>query len=810
MPQARRTIRKFLHKCFQCHKMQAPPFARPIMPPLPPTRVRPAKPFEFVGLDFLGPTTTKQDGINVKAWILIICCMVTRGIYLEPTRDMSSISVINVLRRFISRRGKPRRILSDNAPTFVQIHKALDLLTGPPSETSPWDYTTKNGIRWEFIPAYAPWMGATYERLIGLVKKAIQRTIGRRILDYDDLCAFLSEVEASVNSRPITWVSDLPGAPLPLTPKDLIQNSGPNDLGVITCELDCDDEKLSGPEQLAAIWKAYREAADVFWDRWSQEYILAIRERAGWNHKAPKSQSKFLPSIGQIVLVEMDLRPRNLWPLAKIVKLNGSTNEIRSVDLLIGDGKIITRPISRLCPLETEIEESIKEIPKETSEIKQKVESLKNTTISDKTARTHKMILRNQKHPIKIKSTTTLMSLMVLALISLPVLSTDTLWYRCGQFDYSCLIGLSSIITALSVYRFECESCELQCSNRGVVVKSPIEIQKTAVCCMNNCIDHSNLKEYTYEVAHEILVNDYTCEAWFWANSQNSISRKIECPAVNECDLFNCYFCLEQLVNPTCNPRWAAFLLLLSIFILSSLVGILLTTIRSLHTIVYALTLILKMPFQLTRWILGKKWANIEVKRRLHRTELNIRERMRNINRQRRQFRYRLANVMLGAMTGILIVIPTSSVISITTQTESCLRGTKGLTCTINSATTLTLLPAGQTNTLLLRDEHGLTLGTITMRLLSLKMVCHQESIAWLRSYRVEPTAVKRCPRAGSCFNDHCENNYLVTHSVSRRQVSGATVVDCLHQLASTIDILRGQQAQMFMKCLHAQAGAQK
>jgi len=64
----------------------------------------------------------------------------------------------------------------------------------------------------------------------------------------------LAEVEASVNSRPITWVSDQPGAPKPLTPKDLIQNSGPNDLGPTECELDCDDEKLSGPEKLAALW----------------------------------------------------------------------------------------------------------------------------------------------------------------------------------------------------------------------------------------------------------------------------------------------------------------------------------------------------------------------------------------------------------------------------------------------------------------------------------------------------------------------------------------------------------------------------
>nr|CAD2196659.1 unnamed protein product [Meloidogyne enterolobii] len=747
MPQSRRTIRGILHKCLQCRRQHAPPFVRPLMPQLPSMRVRPAKPFEFVGIDFLGPTTTNYASQNVKIWIIIICCMVTRGIYLEPTRDMSSLSVVNVLRRFISRRGKPRRILSDNAPTFIQVHKALDLLTGPPPEKPPWDYTTKNGIRWDFIPSYAPWMGATYERLIGLVKRAIQRTIGKRILDYDDLGAFLAEVEASVNSRPITWVSDQPGAPKPLTPKDLIQNSGPNDLGPTDCDLDYDDEKLSGPEKLAALWNAYRKAADVFWSRWSNEYILAIRERAGWTHKGPRSQTTSPPKIGQVVLVEMDLRPRNLWPLAKIVELNGSANEIRSVNLLTGDGKIITRPVSRLCPLETEIDE-----PSTNTSVIQD-ETPKEST---KPIRQHQMTLRPRK---SIVNTTTLVTFLVL-LVNIIGFGTTTPWYRCGQYDYSCLLSYSTIASALSLYEYKCENCQLQCSNKGVIVKAPPEVQKTAVCCMKNCIDHTDMKEYTYELTAEIIINDYECEAWFWQNSHNSITKKINCPAVNECDLIDCYFCLEQLANPTCNVKWATFLFLLGIFAVSSLFGCFITIFSSIRIvgklIVNSLTT-LSHPFV---WMFNKirKREKEAWKRQINSAERKLYQRLRNIHRPGHQLRKKFSTILFIAASITAITIPAMAVISITTQTESCLRGTTGLTCTVNSANTLTLLPAGQVNTLLLRDEHGLTLGTLSMRLTSLKMACHQQSIAWLRSYRVEPTAVKRCPRAGSCFNDHCEN----------------------------------------------------
>ncbi|KAL3083898.1 hypothetical protein niasHT_036469 [Heterodera trifolii] len=70
--------------------------------------------------------------------------------------------------------------MSDNAPTFVQTSKAIDILTGPPAETDPVTFAARRGIQWDFIPAYSPWMGACYERLIGLVKSCIKRTIGRR------------------------------------------------------------------------------------------------------------------------------------------------------------------------------------------------------------------------------------------------------------------------------------------------------------------------------------------------------------------------------------------------------------------------------------------------------------------------------------------------------------------------------------------------------------------------------------------------------------------------------------------------------
>ena len=109
-------------------------------------------------------------------------------------------------------------------------------------------------------------------------------------------------------------------------------------------------------------------------------------------------------------------------------------------------------------------------------------------------------------------------------------------------------------------------------------------------------------------------------------------------------------------------------------------------------------------------------------------------------------------------MTMTMVTLAASSgTISVVTHSENCVRGQAGLKCTINSAVTLTLLPMGQPNQLLFRDEHGVVLGTLTLVLESLTLDCLPKSKAWLYSYQMDTVSVKRCPTAGSCSGDYCD-----------------------------------------------------
>ena len=62
-------------------------------------------------------------------------------------------------------------------------------------------------MQWEFILEKAPWWGGFYERMVQLVKRCLLKVVGQAKLSHDELFTVLVEVEATLNSRPISYVS---------------------------------------------------------------------------------------------------------------------------------------------------------------------------------------------------------------------------------------------------------------------------------------------------------------------------------------------------------------------------------------------------------------------------------------------------------------------------------------------------------------------------------------------------------------------------------------------------------------------------
>ena len=109
---------------------------------------------------------------------------------------------MQAFRRFVSRKSLPYLMVSDNGTTFVAAANLLQQL----SQTVHNDLLNK-GTRWEFIPKRAPWFGGFWERLIGLTKTTLKKILGRSYITVGMLQTIIVEIEATLNDRPLTYVS---------------------------------------------------------------------------------------------------------------------------------------------------------------------------------------------------------------------------------------------------------------------------------------------------------------------------------------------------------------------------------------------------------------------------------------------------------------------------------------------------------------------------------------------------------------------------------------------------------------------------
>src|SRR5699024_7120676 len=103
-----------------------------------------------------------------KYYGMVFACANTRAVHLEllPTRQTQSI--LRAMDRFMSRRGVPRVIRSDNERGFHQSDQLLRYLHGRKFRRH---VESTYNTTWKFQPAKSPFWGGFFERLIGIIKR---------------------------------------------------------------------------------------------------------------------------------------------------------------------------------------------------------------------------------------------------------------------------------------------------------------------------------------------------------------------------------------------------------------------------------------------------------------------------------------------------------------------------------------------------------------------------------------------------------------------------------------------------------------
>ncbi|CAC5404954.1 unnamed protein product [Mytilus coruscus] len=206
IPQGRATVTQILRHCKTCKRFEGGSLKMPNMAPFPRSRVSRSLPFEGTGLDYLGPVYVKDGTMMKKRWICLFTCFVTRAIHLEIVNDMTTEEFICAFRRFVPTRGTPSEVISDNASQLKlgETIKSVWENTIIKNEIVQ-NYMSSYGIQWKFLTELAPSMGGFYERLVGLVKRCLRKTLRKRSVSDVQILTLLKEIEAVINSRPSVY-----------------------------------------------------------------------------------------------------------------------------------------------------------------------------------------------------------------------------------------------------------------------------------------------------------------------------------------------------------------------------------------------------------------------------------------------------------------------------------------------------------------------------------------------------------------------------------------------------------------------------
>ncbi|XP_055622539.1 uncharacterized protein LOC129766108 [Toxorhynchites rutilus septentrionalis] len=354
----RNLVRKVVHRCVTCTRAK-PQSLQQLMGNLPPVRVNQAYPFQNVGVDLAGPFYVRTTLRNkrtpfFKAYIVVYVCMATKAAHLDLVTDLTTAAFIASLRRFVSRRGKPSHIFCDNATNFVGAQRELGelrkLFQSQHHQDAVARECTDDGIEFHFIPPRSPSFGGIWEACVKSAKMHLRRILGNAHLTETELQTALCQVEAMLNSRPIT---PMPGAPtdeLSLTPGHFLIGRPLNAMP--------DPDKTSISENRLSRWERVQQLSQHFWNRWHTEYLTTLQHRYRWTEALDNL------AVGSIVVLKDEQLPPQKWALGRVLSVHpGTDGRVRVATVKTSSG-IMQRAISKLCLLPVEIDpESVSPTP---------------------------------------------------------------------------------------------------------------------------------------------------------------------------------------------------------------------------------------------------------------------------------------------------------------------------------------------------------------------------------------------------------------------------------------------------------------
>ena len=350
IPNARSAIRYVLNRCMICRTHRANTYQQ-LMGHLPKDCVNPAPPFYHTTTDYAGPIQIQQgtrrtrqnnpdDERNIirnKAWIAIYVCRTTGAYHIELVPELTATACVDAFKRFVSTRGLPKTVMSDNAGNFIKAKKliqaaekkalkiAMDAIRDGEKEIQRQFafkgvevFTDEDTPQWKFIPPLSPEFGGKHEAAVKQVKIHLKKVIGEQKLPFVMLNTVLKQIEAILNSRPLCKAE---GSALDrdqiITPAHFWLGRPLNALP----EPDYTDNV-----NLTDRFQHQQQMVQHFWKLWHVQYLHTLQQLPKWTSTKEEVQ------VGEVVLLKEDNSPPQVWRKARVTQVfPGKDGHVRVV-----------------------------------------------------------------------------------------------------------------------------------------------------------------------------------------------------------------------------------------------------------------------------------------------------------------------------------------------------------------------------------------------------------------------------------------------------------------------------------------------
>ena len=207
-----------------------------------------------------------------------------KAVHIEPVSDLSTDGFIAALRRFIAHRGKLTVIWSDHGSNLVgaarELKELYQFLNDGKAQDAIMDYCFLQGIHWKFTPEQVPQFGGLWEAAVKSFKGHFRKIVGEVKLTFEELSTVACQIEACMNSRPLTQLREPADGLEVLTPGHLLIGRPLEALP---------DAPINNLKAIHVLrrWQLCQTLTNHWWNRWTAEYFSQLSKFAKWSTKTP-------------------------------------------------------------------------------------------------------------------------------------------------------------------------------------------------------------------------------------------------------------------------------------------------------------------------------------------------------------------------------------------------------------------------------------------------------------------------------------------------------------------------------------------